>query len=165
MSLSETSRQHDCKMQVENISMPRSTCYMCYFSDDQNCVHYTEFIIRESHRSTSREMAQQIHEEMSQHEPDANSKGASVKDIDKHIRKHMLHPAVKVPAILRDLDSVRETLQDTLVTKDAESGAKVIESNNVVLYLKVVRELNQMYKLGDITKLSFGSHTALPKHE
>jgi hypothetical protein len=110
-------------------------------------------------------MAQQIYEELSQQEQNADSKGASVKDIDKHIRKHMLHPAVKVPAILRDLDSVRETLQETLVSRDPESGAKVIESSNINLYLKVVRELNQMYKLGDITKLSFGSSTAFQKAE
>ena len=152
-------------MQVDNISMPKSTCYMCYFSDDQNCLQYTAYIIRESHRSTSREMAQQIYEELSQEEQNVESKGASVKDIDKHIRKHMLHPAVKVPAILRDLDSVRETLQETLVTRDPDSGGKVIELTNVNVYLKVVRELNQMYKLGDVSKLSFGSSTAIQKPE
>jgi hypothetical protein len=108
-------------------------------------------------------MAQQIYEQLLQHEPEADSIGASVKDIERHIRKHILNPAVKVPAILRELDSVRETLQDTLVSRDPDSGAKVIESNNVVLYLKVVRELNQMYKLGDITKLSFGSCAASQK--
>ena len=102
-------------------------------------------------------MAQQIHEELLQDEPDANVKGAGVKDIDKHIRKHILHPAVKVPSILRDLDNVRETLQDTLVTKDEETGAKMVDVGNVSLYLRVVRELNQMYKMGDVTKLTFGS--------
>jgi hypothetical protein len=165
MSVSENSKHPGCKMQVDNISMPKSTCYMCYFSDDQNCLQYTAYIIRESHRSTSREMAQQIYEELSQEEQNVESKGASVKDIDKHIRKHMLHPAVKVPAILRDLDSVRETLQETLVTRDPDSGGKVIELTNVNVYLKVVRELNQMYKLGDVSKLSFGSSTAIQKPE
>jgi len=152
-----------CRMQVESNTMPKSTCYMCYFSEDQRCLHYTSFILRESHRSTPKQMAQQIYEELLQDEPDANSKGAGVKDIDRHIRKHMLHPAVKVPSILRDLDNVREALQDTLVTKDAESGAKTVDSGNVVLYLRVVRELNQMYKMGDVNKLTFGSSDS--KHE
>ena len=155
------SNENSCKMHVENIEVAKSTCYMCYFSDDQNCVQYTNFIIRESHRSTAKDMAQQIHEELSQHEPNLNSKGASAKDIEKHIKKHMLHPAVKVPAILRDLDSIRETLHETLVTKDVDTGAKVVDSGNVILYLRVVRELNSMYKLGDISKLSFGHNVDL----
>jgi hypothetical protein len=146
-----------CRMQVESNTMPKSICYMCYFSEDQRCLQYTQFILRESHRSTARQMAVQIHEELLQDEPDAAMKGAGVKDIDKHIRKHMLHPAVKVPSILRDLDNVREALQETLVTKDTESGAKVVDAGNVVLYLRVVRELNQMYKMGDVTKLTFGA--------
>ena len=153
----------NCKMQVENIETVKSTCYMCYFSDNQNCVQYTDFIIRESHRTTVKDMAQQIFEELSQHESDSNTKGASFKDIQKHIKNHMLHPAVKVPAILRDLDSIRETLHDTLITKDAETGAKVVDSTNVVLYLRVIRELNQLYKLGDISKLSFGTSSDIQK--
>jgi hypothetical protein len=149
--------QRTSRMQIDKNTMPKSACYMCYFSDDEMCLQFTEFILRESHRSTSRHMAHQIYEELVKEEPDADANGASMKDIDKHIRQHMLHPMVKVPAILRDLDSIRETLQQTLVTRDEESGAKVIDAVNINLYLKVVRELHQMYKLGDVTKLAFGT--------
>jgi hypothetical protein len=134
-------------------------CYLCFFAEEQVCVQYSKYIINESQRCCKKQIARQIADDIETREArdGTTSEGASASDIEKHISEHMLHPNVKVPEIIRELDGIRRLLRSSITTTDPDTGDRVIDTGNVTLYLKVIRELNQVYKMGDTAKLTLGS--------
>jgi hypothetical protein len=134
-------------------------CYLCFFAEEQVCVQYAKYIINESQRCCRKQIAHQIALDIETRDTHNGnvSQGASASDIEKHIAEHMLHPNVKVPEIIRELDGVRRLLRSSITTTDPETGDRVIDTANVSLYLKVIREINQVYKMGDTTKLTLGA--------
>jgi hypothetical protein len=134
-------------------------CYLCFFAEEQVCIQYVKYITNECQRCCRKQIAQQIANDIETREMRNGNEpqGASVSDIEKHISEHMLHPNVKVPEIIRELDGMRRLLRSSITTTDPETGDRVIDTANVTLYLKVIRELHQVYKMGDTTKLTLGA--------
>jgi hypothetical protein len=144
---------------VERGTRKSHQCYLCFFAEEQVCIQYGKYIINESQRCCKKQIAQQIALDIETREASNGNtpQGASVSDIEKHISEHVLHPNVKVPEIIRELDGMRRLLRSSITTTDPETGDRVIDTANVTLYLKVIRELNQVYKMGDTSKLTLGA--------
>jgi hypothetical protein len=144
-------------------SMPiPKPCYLCLFADEAVCVQYSRYITNESSRASRSQIAHQIAEDLHERETQAgrSPEGATATDIERHIATHMLQPSVKIPEIIRELDDVRRLLRGSITSLDPETGNTVIDTGNVSLYLKVVRELQQVYKMGDPSKLAIGNPVA-----
>jgi hypothetical protein len=133
-------------------------CYLCFYSDEPVCVQYSKYIMQECARTSRQQVAQQVSEDICEREMMAGrtAHGASIVDIERHIALHMLHPSIKVPELIRELDGVRHILRASVTNICPDTGTSVIDSGNVSLYLRVVRELQQVYKMGDPSKLSMG---------
>jgi hypothetical protein len=121
-------------------------------------MQYATYILHECARSSRLQVAQQIARDIQEREAQSGRsvEGADVASIDRHIALHILHPAVKVPEIIRELDGLRRRLHGSLTNVCPDTGNSVIDTGNVALYLKVVREIQQVYKMGDTAKLSLG---------
>ncbi|KAJ1466121.1 hypothetical protein T484DRAFT_1756905 [Baffinella frigidus] len=134
-------------------------CYLCLFAEEEVCVQYSRYIIHESSGSSRVQIAHQIAEDLNDRETKAgrSPEGATAVDVERHIATHMLQPSVKIPEIIRELDDVRRLLRGSITSLDPETGNSVIDTGNVTLYLKVVRELEQVYKMGDPSKLAMGN--------
>ncbi|KAJ1465668.1 hypothetical protein T484DRAFT_3636042 [Baffinella frigidus] len=135
-------------------------CYMCLFAEEVLCVQYTTFILNETARSSRNQIARQVADDIVSRDLQMGrspSEGASVADIERHIALHMLSPAVKVPELIRELDDVRRLMRASITNVCPDTGAAVVDTGNVALYLRVVREQIQIYKMGDIAKLSLAS--------
>lgn len=133
-------------------------CYLCFYAEEEVCIQYAKHIMSESQRCCKKQIAHQIAKDIEAREI-ANGnivQGASASDVERHISEHVLHPSVKVPEIIRELDGMRRLLRSSITSTDPETGERVIDSANVSLYLKVIRELNQVYKMGDPAKLTLG---------
>jgi hypothetical protein len=144
-----------------SICMKRSKkhCYLCFFAKELICVNYNKYIIDESQRCATAQVAKQIADDISERDKQLGtvSEGATVADIQRHIASHMLHPLVKVPELIRELDDMRRLLRGSISSTDPETGASIIDTANMSLYLKVVREIQQIYKMNDSSKLFLGS--------
>lgn len=68
---------------------------------------------------------------------------------------------VRLASIVRSLISLAETLRCTLQQVDDETGELVVDIRNTELYLKVVTQISNVYKL-DANKLLFQNGVAPP---
>jgi hypothetical protein len=137
---------------------PVRPCFLCVFAAEPRVVEYANFIVKESVRAGVHEIATQICADIhAEHGPEVPD--ITVGDIEKHIEHHMLHPTVKLSAMLKELDWVRRVLHRSVYRAD---GATIGSANNVKLYLQVVAAQQNLYKLGDTNRLAFGNHPANP---
>jgi hypothetical protein len=140
-------------------------CYMCHFAEEAICAQYTTFVMNETARSSRNQIARQVADDIVMRDLQAGrppSEGASVADIERHIALHMLSPSVKVPELIRELDDVRRLMRASITNICPDTGAAIVDTGNVALYLRVVREQIQVYKMGDIAKLSLASAGLAP---
>ena len=149
--------------EAEPAAVPRP-CFLCAYAAEPRVVEYSNYIIKEIARSGVDEIALQICADIVQEHrtapPDIN-----VTDVTEHSRavigdelivSHMAHPTVKLAAMLRELDDVRRALHRSVYAVDTDSGAAVLDAGAVRLYLQVVSAQQNLYKLGDPTRLAFG---------
>jgi len=122
-----------------------SKCWLCRncTTDDVKSVH--SFMIEKEHSVDAHEMAAHRRE----HLDSQSRRGAlddddvpSVEDIQLHIKRHVLHPAVRVAQILRNLLELADTLQE-LVSGRGEDGLPLVDVRTVTVYLKVISEIMQ----------------------
>lgn len=100
-------------------------------------------------------MTDMIHTHLQGLDPDAE--GISRQDIKDHIQKgHLLSPSLQISHILRSLLELRDTLHSMLINED-ENGVKTVDARNMSVYLKVIAEIMQVYRTGDMTKMLFSS--------
>ena len=86
-----------------------------------------------------------------------NAEGTTKAEIKEHIQRgHLLSPSLQVSHILRSLLDLRDTLHTMLITED-ENGTKTVDARNMSVYLKVIAEIMQVYRTGDISKMLFAS--------
>ena len=55
---------------------------------------------------------------------------------------------------LRTLFELRDTIHGMIMTED-ENGTRTVDARNMNNYLKVVSEIVQVYKSGDVNKMMF----------
>ena len=133
-------------------------CFLCIYADEPVGVQYTNFIMKQTAQSSRGQIARMVSEDIHNREMSTGRvpEGATAVDIERHIATHMLHPSVKLTEILKELDGVRRLLRGKITDVCPESGTPTIDTSNVSLYLRVVREIQSVYKLGDHSKLSLG---------
>lgn len=77
----------------------------------------------------------------------------------RHIREHMLVPGVRLASIVRSLISLAETLRCSLQQVDDDTGDLMVDIRNTELYLKVVTQITNVYKM-DSHRLLFHNGVA-----
>ena len=88
---------------------------------------------------------------------DPNAPGLGREDICRHIQGgHLLHPSLQMAYTLRTLFELRDTIHKMIIVED-EDGVRTIDARNMSNYLKVVSEIVQVYKTGDVNKLMFST--------
>jgi len=130
----------------------RASCFMCKYATETRVVEYSNFVIKEAHRATPLELATQICADLQRDGVDSVNEAG----VARHIAEHMTHPAVKVATLIRELDSTRRTVHRSILSTDPESGQTGVDVNNVNTYVRIVGAMQQLYKLGDPSKLTFG---------
>jgi hypothetical protein len=138
-----------------------SRCWMCENCTADDMQHLHTYMIDQAHNVDAREMAAHMHEHLS------SSLASSVlgdnppteEDILNHIKKHILHPSIRVAQILRNLLNLADTLQELVVSR-SDDGLPLIDVQTVTVYLKVVSEIMQIYKTADISKMLFADKKA-----
>lgn len=86
-------------------------------------------------------------------------RGIGRRHILLHIREHVLIPGVRLASIVRSLITLAETLRCTLQQVDEETGDLVVDIRNTELYLKVVTQITNVYKM-DASRLLFHNGAA-----
>ena len=100
-------------------------------------------------------MTDMMHTHLQEIAPD--HEGTSKAEIRDHIQKgHLLSPSLQISHILRSLLDLRDTLHGMLISED-ENGTKTVDARNMSVYLKVIAEIMQVYRMGDMSKMLFAS--------
>jgi hypothetical protein len=132
-----------------------SQCWLCRNSTDTNSQKLHSFMLQNISTVGVDAMTDMIHTHLQEVAPDAE--GISRQDIKDHIQKgHLLSPSLQISHILRSLLELRDTLHGMLINED-ENGVKTVDARNMSVYLKVIAEIMQVYRTGDMTKMLFSS--------
>ena len=135
-----------------------SQCWLCKNCATDDVKSFHAFMVEKAHSVDSMEMAAHMREHLEGQARsgnlDSDEELPSVEDIQLHIKRHVLHPAVRVAQILRNLLDLADTLQE-LVSGRGEDGLPLVDVRTVTVYLKVIAEIMQIYKTADLTKMLF----------
>ncbi len=132
-------------------------CWMCENCTSEDVKNFHSFLVERSHSVEPRAMAVHLHEHLTAQQALASVLEDAPPGLDEiltHIRKHVLHPSVRVAQILRNLLELADTLQELVVSR-ADDGTPLIDVRTVTVYLKVVSEIMQIYKTADMSKMLF----------
>ena len=132
-------------------------CWICENCTSEDVKNFHSFLVERSHSVEPRAMAVHLHEHLTSQQALASVLEDAPPGLDEiltHIRKHVLHPSVRVAQILRNLLELADTLQELVVGR-ADDGTPLIDVRTVTVYLKVVSEIMQIYKTADMTKMLF----------
>ena len=132
-------------------------CWLCTFANCKMAKRVSTFVATNAGVMDPAIMADQIKREVLKEYPLA--KGIGRHHILCHIREHVLIPGVRLASIVRSLITLAETLRCTLQQVDEETGDMAVDIRNTELYLKVVTQITNVYKL-DGTKLLFQNGVA-----
>lgn len=130
-----------------------SRCWLCEYHDDPIARNLVRFMRDSAVVMGPELMAERVHESLVEHCPEAE--GIGLDEVRQHIQMHTLCPAVRVGCILRSLLRLTDKLEGVATVYDEETGQMVPDAKNVQVYLKVVGEVMQMYKTGEVSKLLF----------
>jgi hypothetical protein len=86
--------------------------------------------------------------------------GIGLDEVREHIMVHTLCPNVRVACIMRSLLRLTDKLETITTTVDPSTGQTVVDAKTVGVYLKVVSEVMQMYRTGEVGKLLFSQSGA-----
>ena len=128
-------------------------CWLCLNSNHAEAQKMHRFVMQNVSRISAECMADMIIEHLGAVDP--NGAGLGKEDICRHIQGgHLLHPSLQMAHTLRTLFELRDTISKMIVVED-QDGVKTVDSRNMSTYLKVVSEIVQVYKTGDVNKLMF----------
>jgi hypothetical protein len=128
-------------------------CWLCEYSDDPVARGLTKFISEQAVTMGPELMAERVHEALIEKCPMAD--GIGLDEVREHIMVHTLCPNVRVACIMRSLLRLTDKLEGITTSVDQETGQTVVEARNVTVYLKVISEVMQMYRTGEVGKLLF----------
>lgn len=137
--------------------MTSSTCWLCRNCTTDDVKTFHTFMIEKAHCVDAHEMATHMREHLEAQKVSGAMEEEdlpSAEEIQVHIKRHLLHPAVRVAQILRNLLDLADTLQE-LVSGRGEDGLPLVDVRTVTVYLKVISEIMQIYKTADLTKMLF----------
>ena len=128
-------------------------CWLCEYHDDPIAKGVAKFISDQAVVVGPDLMAEKVHESLVSNCPMAD--GIGLEDVRQHILLHTLCPSVRVGCIMRSLLKLSDRLESITTSVDTDTGEVVVDAKNVSVYLKVVSEIMQMYKTGEVSKLLF----------
>jgi len=135
-----------------------SSCWLCRNCTTEDAKSFHAFMVEKAHCVDAREMALHMHEHLQNQKNsemlEDDTELPSAEDIELHIKRHVLHPAVRVAQLLRNLLDLADTLQE-LVSGRGEDGLPLVDVRTVTVYLRVVAEIMQIYRTADLTKMLF----------
>lgn len=120
------------------------TCWLC-----QHCMSQTYEVIKDFVTSTCMDMdLKELCLSVQSIVREAEGREISEREVEMHLRRHMLHPALKLAIHMRDMSGIYEQIRDSVSPED-EKGVKLLisASHSVV----------NICKLGDHRKLTFGA--------
>lgn len=133
-------------------------CWLCEYSDDPVARSLRKFVSEQAGTMGPDLIAERVHEALVEKCPMAE--GIGLEEVREHINVHTLCPNVRVACIMRSLLRLADKLETVSTTQDPETGQTVVQAKNVAVYLKVISEVMQMYRTGEVSKLLFGQETA-----
>ena len=129
-------------------------CWLCRNNNTDLAKEIHTFLLQDISTIGVDALTDMIHTRLRQQLP-PDQAGTDVVHIRAHIQgAHMLCPSLQIAHILRSLVELKDTLHKMLLTED-EDGVKVVDAKNMAVYVKVISEIMQVYRTGDITKLLF----------
>lgn len=128
-------------------------CWLCEYSDDPIARSLTKFISDQAVTMGPELMADRVHEVLVDKCPMAD--GIGLDEVREHIMVHTLCPSVRVACIMRSLLRLTDKLEGITTSVDPDTGQTIVEAKNVTVYLKVVSEVMQMYRTGEVSRLLF----------
>ena len=135
-----------------------SVCWLCRNCTTDDVKTFHSFMVEKAHSVDAREMAAHMREHLEEAQKAngdmVDEELPSAEDIETHIKRHVLHPSVRVAQILRNLLELADTLQE-LVSGRGEDGLPLVDVRTVTVYLKVISEIMQIYKTADLSKMLF----------
>ena len=143
-------------------NMASNCCWLCRNCTTDDVKSFHAFMVEQAHSVDANEMAAHMKDHLdSQGICGALEDGdaPTLEDIQLHIKRHVLHPAVRVAQILRNLLELADTLQE-LVSGRGEDGLPLVDVRTVTVYLKVISEIMQIYKTADLSKMLFADLAA-----
>ncbi len=132
-------------------------CWLCRNCATNDVRSFHSFMVEKAHCVDAHEMAAHMrdHLEAQKANGDLDEEDLpTVEEIQLHIKRHVLHPSVRVAQILRNLLELADTLQE-LVSGRGEDGLPLVDVRTVTVYLKVISEIMQIYKTADLSKMLF----------
>jgi hypothetical protein len=133
-------------------------CWLCEYSDDPVACSLTKYISEQAVTMGPELMAEHVHEALVEKCP--MSDGIGLDEVREHIMVHTLCPNVRVACIMRSLLRLTDKLETITTTVDPSTGQTVVDAKTVGVYLKVVSEVMQMYRTGEVGKLLFSQSGA-----
>jgi hypothetical protein len=132
-----------------------TTCWLCLNSAHEEAKRMHRFVLQNISSISADCMAQMIVEHLSTVDP--GGAGLSVRDIRRHIHGgHLIHPSLQMAFTLRSLIELRDTIHKMIIVED-EDGVRTVDVRNMATYLKVISEIVQVYKTGDVGRLMFAA--------
>eukprot|EP00961_Rhodomonas_salina_P293154 3933519-Rhodomonas_salina.1 len=158
----EGSADTEC-CQIEN-SLSDDCCWMCMYQNDDEAKRLMEFIVKSIGYIDTFNISSQVSGFIFSRYQDATDNssvkigllGATPQDVEKHIKKHILHPKVRIAIMLKELLEFQDHLHKNLIVEDVATGITAVDKGNVDLYLKVISQISTLYK-ADTTAMLFGS--------
>ena len=132
-------------------------CWLCEYNDDPVARSLSKFITEQAVVMGPDLMAERVHETLIEKCP--MSEGIGLDEVREHIMVHTLSPSVRVACILRSLLRLTDKLEGITTSVDPETGQTTVEAKNVTVYLKVISEVMQMYRTGEVSRLLFAQET------
>lgn len=134
-----------------------TSCWLCRNCATDEVKSFHAFMVEKSHCVDAREMAAHMREHLEEQCMSSEVEEGDLptaEEIEVHIKRHVLHPSVRVAQILRNLLELADTLQE-LVSGRSEDGLPLVDVRTVTVYLKVIAEIMQIYKTADLSKMLF----------
>ena len=132
-------------------------CWLCEYSDDPLARSLARFISEQAVTIGPELMAERVHETLVDKCPAAE--GIGYDEIREHIMVHTLCPTVRVGCIMRSLLKLVDKLEGITTSLDPETGQTVVEGKNVTVYLSVIKQVVEMYRTGEASRLLFANET------
>jgi hypothetical protein len=133
-----------------------SECWLCVNCKQEQGQAMHSFILQNISKISTKSITEMIVNQILRIEPEGNRRTIQ-EQVKEHVEgKHILCPSLQVAHILRSLLELKETLQGIVISED-ETGIKTVDSKNMAIYLKVISEIMQVYKTGEVSKLMFAS--------
>jgi len=122
------------------------TCVLCQYTGSQDnkvvasvMAYISESAGKVSVAEISRQACIALNEEL--------NTAVTDEDVETHILSHSLDQRVVLSTILRDLVDIAQTVKQSSVVTDADTGAAAVDTKALLAYLKIVNEIQNIFRM------------------